>query len=112
MNNKSFLRQKRLSICHAQLDDHQQDELSHNSLPTSPSYINSQVSNLSSSLKNGPHSSTGSVTSSKSHSPASSLTNTMTTSTKHDDSNISHSGPTTSERDKKVRNLLLVLIHL
>lgn len=90
-------------MCHAQLDDHNQDEMLHNSLPTSPSYINSQMINLPSMFKNGPHSSTGSVTSSKNHSPSGSLTNTMTTSTKHDDSNLSHSGPATSERDKKVR---------
>lgn len=99
--------QKRLSICHAQLDDHHQDELLHNSLPTSPSYLINQVGNLSSSsFKNGPHSSTGSVTSSKSHSPAGSLTNTMTTNSKHDDLNTSHSGPTTSEREKKVGQLI------
>lgn len=90
-----------MSVCHAQSD--LQDEISHNSLPTSPSYLNSHMSNLSSSFKNGPHSSTGSVASSKSHSPAGSLTNTMTISAKLDDPNLSHSGPATSERDKKVR---------
>lgn len=61
------------------------------------------MGNFSSSFKNGPHSTTGSVTSSNSHSPAGSLTNTMTSGSKLDDSNLSHSGPTTSEKERKVK---------
>ncbi|XP_018568546.1 focal adhesion kinase 1 isoform X4 [Anoplophora glabripennis] len=98
---------KRLSICSPIDQEPTQDAYSMTSLPTSPSYVNNAspaTYQLSSNLGalslsgngNGIQSSTGSVSSSKSHSPPGSLTSTMTG--KHQ---ISGSEGSDSEKSKE-----------
>lgn len=90
-----FVIKKRLSISQPSTDDHESTpERSLTSLPTSPSYINQ-----STSFKGN-----GSVSSSKSHSPAGSLTNTMNLSGKHETSDTSQSGSVISDTEKKVNH--------
>ncbi|XP_074035838.1 protein tyrosine kinase 2 Fak isoform X3 [Leptinotarsa decemlineata] len=99
---------KRLSMSHNP-DDQDTPESGLTSPPTSPSYINpvpyqhppTTVSSGSSRGNNGTQSNAGSMSSSKSHSPAGSLTNTMTPSGRKEMSDSAQSGSVIGESDKK-----------
>ncbi|KAJ8969331.1 hypothetical protein NQ317_010103 [Molorchus minor] len=102
----------RLSICGPASLDHDITHVNSNSLPslpTSPSYVNNSSpvlyqlsSNMTSSGNgNGIHSSTGSVSSSKSHSPLGSLTSTMTSK---NESSMLLSGSECSDSEKTKDN--------
>ncbi|KAJ8946436.1 hypothetical protein NQ318_014423 [Aromia moschata] len=101
------LQKKRLSVCVPPLDHENAQDNSNSlpSLPTSPSYVNNtnaiscQLSNMTlSGNGNGIHSSTGSVSSSKSHSPLGSLTGIM--AGKSEANSMPHSGSECSDSEK------------